>query len=416
MNNIINSKEVDIDSIITGAEEVLNSISKYGVKIDLSILYSIRKKLGNEIEGYVKELNNYTHPKYLPSINPRSSCDCKILFEEVSKKYVDERAYQAILSIMNDRRYKTAKGNYSFKQEVLEAIYEETSWMPAFYVKEIKSKESLINKLNELENYCDDNKFVHPFWDYGETFRISYNHPGLSNIAEELREVVTADDGYTLVKIDYDQQEPTILVSWLKIEKLKKIMEEYHDFYRALGKFFWNKDIDDDVRSKLKTAWLATTYGAEIPTIAKQVGSEWAKTIYNEINSKLPEFSRFKRGIEDKLSRRDYEVTSYFGRTRELRYMGNYTKRAMLNSPIQMTGADILMLALYSIKKYKELYDIPDDILRVYWTIHDEIILHVKEGYEELGREIANLISFKIDDWLPLHVNNSISKTYKNDK
>jgi len=384
----------DIQPDLSYTEYVMGKVKEYGIKIDLDLNRHLIDSMNKEWEDKYKVLESMT----FNGISLNSVNDMRHLFTKIYnfEKYA----------------HRTKKGGISFKAEVLDKIAEEEECVPAILIKELRSERSLINKLLEFDRYADDNGFIHPDWGYGETNRVSFNSPGISNIHKSLRKVVVAPDGYTLCKIDYKQQEPVILINWLGIDELKKLIVKYDDFYTALGVYLLDKVITEDERNKFKTAWLAVSYGASIPTIAKQIGMDFAKVFFDKVNNKLAEITKLKEKIKADIRNKDYRAISYFGTVRVLPYMGGYTERALLNNPVQMTGSNILNFAIEDVVKFSLDNGIAEGIMRVYWTIHDELILVIKNGFEYLGEQIAELISYEIDDWTPLKVNVKFSNSY----
>ena len=375
----------------------LDEIHKKGIKIDLELNTNIINTMAEQWDNNYRILEGLT----MDGIGLQSRKDIFYVFSEI----YDCDRFKKI----------TKKGNASFDKEVLDRIEDaelgEASSVAAL-IKNLRSNRALINKLLEFDRYSDENGYVYPNWSYGETYRVSFSEPGLSNISENIRSVVVAPEGYLLCKIDYSQQEPYIMISWLEINELKKLILEYDDFYTALAIFLLEKKINEDVRSKFKTAWLATSYGASIPTISRQIGKDNAKIFFDAYNVKLPQIGKLQDDIKRRIARGDYSCESYFGRERNIDYRGGYTGRAMLNNPIQMTGSDILSFAIEDIQRYKEVNNLGDDILRIYWTVHDEIILLVKKGYEEHCKNIAKTICYRVDNWIPFKVKVTFCKNY----
>ena len=400
-NGDSSSRQLDKNSRynIESVENIFNSICEDGIKIDTELNKSIIETMTNKWQKDFTRLEGLT----FDSIGLQSTRDISYVFTEM----YDCDNFKKI----------TKKGNASFDKEVLQKIEDADlgdASTVAGLIRDLRSERSLVNKLLEFDRYADNDGYIFPKWSYGETFRISFSEPGISNISKKLRQVVTAPDGYRLCSIDYSQQEPYILISWLNINGLKKLVAEYNDFYTALAVFLLDKKITPEERSKFKTAWLATSYGAQIPTIAKQIGSDYAKIYFESYNKKLPEIANLQEDIKKRIGKGDYSCESYFGRVRNLNYMGSHTNRVMFNNPIQMTGSDILSFAVEDIERYRISNNIDKDSLRIYWTVHDEIVLVIKEGVgmEEHCKKIAKKICYRISNWIPLKVKVTFSKNY----
>ena len=381
------------------AGEIINRANELGLYVDLDLLEQVHNNLRDTIDSTITDLEERSWEGI--SINSRN--DMYKLFTEM----YDCEQYSRI----------TPTGNYSFDADVLDRIYMESDQPDAQAcakdIMQIRSDLTKANKLRNLAIACDGSSVIHPSWTFGETNRIYYNNPGISNIPIDVRGIIRAPEGYKIVSFDYSQQEPWILFHWLKIDSLLGLLTEYKDVYAAMGNLILGKDVlTTDERSRVKTAWLASSYGATVATIAKEVGDrQFAKKFADTINS-IPEIDSKKKQINKRVSNRDLRVESFFGSSRTIDYRGSYTNRAMFNSPIQMTGSDILMFCLEDIDEYLAHNNYTSDEARIYFTMHDQILMLIKEEYLSVIYPIMEIISYQVEDWLPFKLEMKVGDTY----
>lgn len=408
-SKLLRSRDVDFHysgSVITRACE-------QGIYIDLDALECAHQELRDVIDEDATRLEEIAWE----GININSNNEMTRLFVDILES--------------DDCLLTTKTGRYSFNAESMESVVAEcdnpVSVECAELVSNIRSNTSKANKLQELYAACDG-ELIHPRWSHGETYRISYNSPGISNIPKEVRGIFKAPKGYKIVSFDYSQQEPWILFHRLRIKELIKLTEEYQDTYRAMGNIILGKkEVTKEERNRLKIAWLATSYGAGVRTIASQVRSkEFAKKFHSTING-LPQIADEHRIIRANINQGNRISDGYFGTKREVpHYGGGYTARAIFNGKFQITGSEILMFAIEDIDKYLAARNYTPEEARIYFTMHDQVLMLIKDNCLNIVDDIYNLIAYQVVDdtdyeeydseeertWLPFKLEQTISDTY----
>ena len=386
---------------------VMDTICEKGIYIDKENA----EEVYNDISSIISE-------------NEQSAID--ILPEEL--KGVNLNSNNQIVKIMNNYfdmssyAERTKSNGYSYKKEVLERIIENEgdnlAGQFAYYLKEYKSWYSLRNKVKEVVSFMDENNYVHPSWSHCETNRIHFSKPALSNLHNSVRSIISAPPGYKLIKVDYRQQEPYIMVNMLGIDYLKREMEKSDDFYAAMVKVLTGKEIEPEHRDLVKLIWLAGTYGSSLTNIPVTDDElEFIKELRSKILN-IPEITEFKNYIRNVMIPQGKNIVSYFGTQREYpRWIKDVDKleRVIFNNTIQITGADILFFAMEScLDKFNKL-GLPEDVIRIYLTLHDEITFLAREDVisEELIEEIKDAMILDIEGWSKIKVKVSILDNYR---
>lgn len=242
-----------------------------------------------------------------------------------------------------------------------------------------KSKNNL-DKLKEILRNTREGR-IHPKFSFGVTNRINYSNPSL-NLNKGLREVIGVEKGYKIVKGDFEAFEVFILINMLGIDKLKHIYETEDDFYMGVVKDIAGDKSYNVVRDDIKLAWLAGVYGSNLSGLEdKETGV--IKKIKDKINN-IEELVRYKERIKN-YKGDVVQIESYFGTKKVIENDVN----KVFNNTFQLTGSDLLYFTLK--KCFDEIsYRGLERNVRIYFTMHDEIILYVDEGHVKDAIDILN--------------------------
>lgn len=208
------------------------------------------------------------------------------------------------------------------------------------------------------------------------TGRLSSSDPNLQNIQEPYRAIFIPEDGCVFFSIDYKQLELWVAAVLAEDILLLKDLQSDVDIHNAVL-----QEMEPYMPERLlispkvkrvaaKNVVFGTLYGrsARSIAIAYAVPVEMAKKWQNICFDKYPGLQRYVEKQTRAASNPGY-VDSPFGRRR-------YVQTAMqaINTPIQNTASDITLSSLLIM--HQEGFD-----LRL--TVHDSIVLQVKEGEEE---------------------------------
>ena len=231
------------------------------------------------------------------------------------------------------------------------------------------------------------------------TGRLSSTGPNLQNIpvrteeGRSIRNCFIAGKGYVgLLTADYSQIEMRIMAHLSHDEKLLKAFESGEDLHATIaGEIFGVKaqDVDPEMRRQIKAMSYGLAYGLSSYGLSAQL--DISPPAAQDLMDKY--FERFG-GIRDYLkvvvedARKVGYTETIMGRRRYLpdlmhdnRQRREVAERMALNAPIQGSAADIIKLAMLKVQAAIEKKKLASRLLL---QIHDELIVEVVKGEEEL--------------------------------
>ena len=264
------------------------------------------------------------------------------------------------------------------------------------------------------------------------TGRLSSSKPNLQNIpirterGKEIRKafIPSRPDGL-IVSADYSQIELRIMAHLSCDTHLIKAFRDGLDVHASTAAKIFNVDISEvtaDQRRMAKTANFGIMYGISAFGLSQRlgIGRAEAKKLIEDYFENFPAISSY---IEDTLTaaRENGYVETLFGRRRYLPDINskNATVRSLaernaINAPIQGTSADIIKLAMCSVKKRIDEAGLKS---RMVLQIHDELVFDAVK--DEVGaleaivrEEMENVVRLSIpltvecnhgNNWLEAH-------------
>ena len=374
-------------------EELEGIVKGKGLRLSNKI-FEIKDKLSKDVSSF----NALIVSQYNIN-NPNSSA--QIL------KYMRENLEYDLLEICRDEK----TGKLSSSKENLT----ELSKLGCAFAIDILNYRKYKKQLEYVEGLlgnCDRFGRIFPNIDLGATNRVNYTDPPLMNIPKEiLWDVLTPRvDGNYLVSVDIKNQEPTVLINWKNIACLKAKLTSERGLYFEIFVEIFNKEPNDLELKELKTVWLALNYGATkigIKNICSFIDGE---AVYDYFNS-IKEIKRYT-GEAYGLSKAKCRVAyTYFGTKLNLSAKDvNSLKRQHLDFPIQGTCSDILSMLVKRFRWYINTYNLKD-VLSIYYTRHDELIIEVdktfyekrnasKDEKDHINCLLGDILNHKVDDWV----------------
>ncbi len=371
---------------------ILESMGRTGVKIDVSYLEGLSKTMHKELSALEKAIHAHAGVEF--NIN--------------SPKQLGDVLYDT-LGLAPKHQKKTATGQRSTRESELEKLIDLHP-----IIKEVLRYREL-GKL--LGTYIDtiptmvgeDGRLHTTFLQAGSvTGRMASKDPGIQNIpirtdeGRAIRRAFVAEDGYTLVSIDYSQVELRIAAFLSGDEKMIEIFKNGEDVHRGVASRVFHvapNDVTADMRRRAKVINFGILYGMGVNALRTNLGEDTKREEAQEfLNAYFNTFTRLAEYLEEtkEYARRHGYTLTHFGRKRHfpginssLPFMRAQAERMALNAPIQGTSADITRIAMVRIaddlrKRKKE------DEVRMLIQVHDELVFEIKE--ELVKGEVPHLM------------------------
>ena len=226
------------------------------------------------------------------------------------------------------------------------------------------------------------------------TGRLASSDPNLQNIpirSEEgrrIREAFVAEEGKTLIALDYSQIELRILAHIAGIDTLKQAFRDGHDIHAMTASEIFDVPLEEmtpDIRRRAKAINFGVIYGISGFGLARnlRIPRGEAQGFIDRYFERFPGIRAYMDATTEFAKHHGY-VETLFGRkihTPEIAAKGpraGFAKRAAINAPIQGTAADIIRRAM--IRMPKAIAGLPAKMLL---QVHDELLFEVEDGAVE---------------------------------
>ncbi len=357
---------------------VIAKMEMTGVKVDPVLL----KSLSDDFTKKLDELEKQIHEQAGHSFNIASPKQIGVvLFDEMGLK----------------GGKKTKTGDWSTGASLLEDLAAEghdivkniLSWRQLAKLRSTYT-EALQNEINPATGR------VHTSYSMAgtSTGRLSSSEPNLQNIpirTEEGRKIRTAfiaDQGWTLLSVDYSQVELRLAAEIAGIEALRKAFEDGVDIHaltasRVLGVPL--PDITSEQRRQAKAINFGIIYGISAFGLANQLGCsrEEASHFIKQYLSNFSELQDYMQEKKEEAKENGYVKTLYgrkcyiAGIDEKNPARRNFGERQAINAPLQGTAADIMKRAMIKIPPALEAAGLQ---ARMLLQVHDELVFEVPES------------------------------------
>lgn len=239
------------------------------------------------------------------------------------------------------------------------------------------------------------------------TGRLSSLNPNLQNIpvrtdaGRQIREVFVAGtlpDGRQtgLLTADYSQIEMRIMAHLSEDDSLIQAFKEGEDLHRFVGAHVFDvepAEVTAEMRAKVKAMSYGLAYGLSSFGLSKQlrISVDEARELMSAYFDRFGAVQTYLRDVV-KQARRDGYTETMLGRRRYLpdltsdnRQLRDMAERAALNAPIQGSAADIIKKAMLGVQARLATEQLAT---RMILQIHDELILEVPDGEEDVAERI----------------------------
>jgi DNA polymerase-1 len=377
--------------------ETLAKMEVYGVKVDPDGIRAFGERLKTEFTKKEEEIFMYSGET----------------FNVGSPKQVGEILFDK-LGMRGGKKGKN--GAYSTGAEVLEGLRNKNPIVGLIleYRQLTKLNSTYVEGL--IPCIAADGR-IHSVFKQTETRtgRISSAEPNLQNIpvrtelGRNMRKFFVAEAGKILIDADYSQIELRILAHMADDHKMTEDFISGADIHTAVAAQVFGvpqKAVTGDMRRIAKVVNFGIVYGIGAFSLQKDIGGT-VKEAQRYIDNYFAKYIGVKQFMDEteEFAAEHHYVTTMFGRRREIpelissnRNLRNFGLRAARNAPIQGTAADIIKIAMNSVRKRLEAEKIP---ARLILQIHDELILEADESAKDaaskvLQEEMENAVKLRV--------------------
>lgn len=291
---------------------------------------------------------------------------------------------------------KNKSGTWSTSVDVLEKLAAEgheiaektLEWRQASKLKSTYT-DALVNDINPKTGR------VHTSFSMAQTNtgRLSSSDPNLQNIpirtedGRKIREAFIADDGYTLLSVDYSQVELRLAAELADIKALKQAFHDGQDIHSMTASQVFGipmQEMTPEIRRRAKAINFGIIYGISGFGLGKQLGiptSEAADYIKKYL-ARFPELEAFMEQAKEEARANGY-VTTLYGRKCVIHGINdknparrNFAERQAVNAPLQGTAADIMKRAMVRMPDALKTAKLG---ARMLLQVHDELLFEVPE-------------------------------------
>ncbi|MBW4706882.1 DNA polymerase I [Roseobacter sp. YSTF-M11] len=226
------------------------------------------------------------------------------------------------------------------------------------------------------------------------TGRLASTDPNLQNIpirteeGRRIREAFVAEEGKTLVALDYSQIELRILAHIADIPALKEAFQRGDDIHSMTASEMFDVPMEDmtpEIRRRAKAINFGVIYGISGFGLARnlRIPRGEAQGFIDRYFERFPGIRTYMDTTKAFAKEHGY-VQTLFGRrihTPNITAKGphaGFAARAAINAPIQGTAADVIRRAM--VRMPDAIAHLPAKMLL---QVHDELLFEVEEGAQE---------------------------------
>jgi DNA polymerase I len=368
---------------------VLAEIERNGIRIDPQALEKMSESMEKEVRRLEKEIWNLGGSEF--NVNSPAQL-AEILFDKLNLRPPGRRGKAKERSTAADVLEEMA-GQHPLPAKVME------------YREIAKLKSTYVDALPRLIR-PETGRLHTSFSQTGTaTGRLSSSDPNLQNIpirselGREIRAAFVAEKGRILLSADYSQIELRIMAHFSRDAVLVEAFRNGEDIHaRTAQEVFGVGPLAQtgEHRRAAKAINFGIIYGLSAFGLAKQLGIE-QKEAAQFINAYFTRYRGVKEYLDHVLveTRKSGIAKTLFGRIRPIpeinspqMQLRNFAERTALNSPLQGTAADLIKMAMISIRERLEEKKLAT---RMILQVHDELLFEVpvkeKNAVEKLVRQ-----------------------------
>ncbi len=362
---------------------VLVKMEEHGVRIDNAKFFNVQSDLQNRLNEIEYSVTRSSGVR----INLQSSQQVSwLLFEK--------------LGFIPEAKTK-GKTSYATGAGVLEKLAAlENGEIPRLILEHRELSKMLNSFVIPFQRAADKNGIIHTTFEASSTGtgRLSSRDPNLQNIpaigkwADEIKSgLIPVNPENVFVSADYSQIELRVLAFMSGSEKLIEAFKNDRDIHTETASWVFNtapEFITPDLRRTAKMINFGLLYGMSSFGLAERlnISRGQAKEIIEKYFNALPELKTFMKNIVNEAKLHGYSKTLY-GRIRpvnEIPAVGQGLERALINTPIQGTAADIARQAMLNYSRESE---------GLFLQVHDSLVCECpKNKAEHTGNLLASVM------------------------
>ena len=264
----------------------------------------------------------------------------------------------------------------------------------------------------------DKNSRIHGIFSQtgAATGRISSNSPNLQNIPIKhpkygplLRACIASEPSKLIISADYSQIELRLLAHFTSDPVLKAAFENDEDVHARTASEIFEIPLDSvtkEQRNVGKTLNFALLYQQGHQATGKQLGIS-TKEASQIIAKYFQKFAKVRPYLDSNLefARKNGFVETFLGRSRYFDnlnstngFLRSMEERAVCNSPLQGSNADLIKLAMINLQNRIEKENLPAKIVL---TVHDELVV---ETDKDFAQKMLQILITEMELGQPLNV------------
>ncbi|MDB9944448.1 DNA polymerase [bacterium] len=381
--------------------EVLESMKKNGVKVDIPYLKKLSKKLHKELDSIETKIHTLAGSEF--NIN--------------SPKQLGEVLYDT-LGLKPKNQKKTSTGQRSTRESELQKLKDEHAIIPLI----LRNRE--LQKL--VSTYIDtipemvekDGRLRTTFVETGTTTgRFASKDPNLQNIptrteeGKAVRGGFIAETGYKLVSMDYSQIELRIAASLSGDKKLIEIFKNGEDVHHGVARQVFGvgeDEVTSEMRRRAKIINFGILYGMGVNALRQNLGDDTPREEAQQfLNAYFNTFTRLAEYLEEtKEYAREHGYTkTLLGRRRHFAGIQSHVpfirasaERMAINAPVQGTAADVMRMSMNDVYAYIKKNKWEKDV-RILLQVHDEMVFEINEKkLAEIAPKLKQVMESVLDN------------------
>lgn len=375
---------------------VIAQMELEGIKIDPAILKSMSNDFGQRLVALEQEIYKLAGHEFNVA-SPRQVGT--VLFEE--------------LGLQGGKKTKT--GDWSTSVDILEKLSVEGHEIVQKildYRQLAKLKSTYTDALQDQINSKTGRIHTSYHMTGTSTGRLASSDPNLQNIpirteeGRKIREAFVAEEGHTILSVDYSQVELRLAAALAGVEALKQAFKDDVDIHALTASQVFGvplEDVSPELRRQAKAVNFGIIYGISGFGLAKQLGCSngEANDFIRAYLSKFNEIQNFMEQTKDEARQKGY-VETFYGRKCTVANINSKmpmvrmgAERQAINAPLQGTAADIMKKAMACMP---EALDKAGLKARMLLQVHDELIFEVPDAELEKTADVVRQVMENVAD------------------